>query len=38
MNAAKVLQVVTEVLKRAGISYMLTGSFASNYYRGRDVT
>lgn len=32
MNAAKLLQVVTEALEQADVGYMLTGSFASNYY------
>lgn len=32
MNAALVLQVVTEALDRAGAQYMITGSFAGNYY------
>ena len=32
MTSANVLQVVTQALERAGIPYMLTGSYASNYY------
>jgi hypothetical protein len=32
MSTAEVLQRLTAALDRAGISYMLTGSFASSYY------
>jgi hypothetical protein len=32
MNPVAVLQIVTKALEQAGIPYMITGSFASNYY------
>jgi hypothetical protein len=32
MSAAAVLRIVTEGLQKAGISYMLTGSFVSNFH------